>query len=162
DLPVLRPGLDILTKFSIPHTVRITSAHRTPGWMATYASDAAAQGIRCIIAAAGGAAHLPGMAAAHTPLPVIGVPVKPSIGDGLDSLLSICNMPKGVPVATVSVNNSINAALLAVRMLGMADAGVRARYEAYMAESEREVREKDRRLAEVGAAQYAETYLGKK
>ncbi|KAI7461723.1 phosphoribosylaminoimidazole carboxylase [Hortaea werneckii] len=162
DLPVLRPGLDILTKFRIPHTVRITSAHRTPGWMATYASGAAAQGIQCIIAAAGGAAHLPGMAAAHTPLPVIGVPVKPSIGDGLDSLLSICNMPKGVPVATVSVNNSVNAALLAVRMLGMADVGVRARYEAYMAESEREVREKDRRLVEVGAETYAERFLGRK
>ncbi|KAI7142332.1 phosphoribosylaminoimidazole carboxylase [Hortaea werneckii] len=162
DLPVLRPGLDILTKFSIPHTVRITSAHRTPGWMATYAAGAAAQGIQCIIAAAGGAAHLPGMAAAHTPLPVIGVPVKPSIGDGVDSLLSICNMPKGVPVATVSVNNSINAALLAVRMLGMADAGVRAKYEAYMAESEREVREKDGRLVELGAETYAERFLGGK
>ncbi|KAI7153086.1 phosphoribosylaminoimidazole carboxylase [Hortaea werneckii] len=162
DLPVLHPGLDILTKFSIPHTVRITSAHRTPTWMASYAASAAAQGIQCIIAAAGGAAHLPGMAAAHTPLPVIGVPVKPSIGDGLDSLLSICNMPKGVPVATVSVNNSTNAALLAVRMLGMADVEVRGKYEAFMAESEREVREKDRRLVEVGAEKYTETYLRKK
>lgn len=162
DLPVLQPGLAILNKFHIPHTVRITSAHRTPTWMASYASAAASQGLKCIIAAAGGAAHLPGMAAAHTPLPVIGVPVKPTIGDGLDSLLSICNMPKGVPVATVSVNNSINAALLAVRMLGMSDPGMRRRYEEYMVESEREVREKDTRLAEMGAERYAEVYLAKK
>lgn len=162
DLPVLRPGLDILTKFNIPHTVRITSAHRTPSWMAEYASAAASAGIKCLIAAAGGAAHLPGMAAAHTSLPVIGVPVKPTIGDGMDSLLSIANMPKGVPVATVSVNNSINAALLAVRMLGMSDARVRGQYEQYMAESEQEVRRKDAKLVELGADQYAETVLGKK
>lgn len=154
DLPVLQAGLAILTKFNIPFTTRITSAHRTPTWMAEFASSAASRGIKVIIAAAGGAAHLPGMTAAYTPLPVIGVPVKPTIGDGMDSLLSICNMPKGVPVATVSINNSINAALLAARILGSSDMMVRQRVEQYMCESELEVREKDMRLLELGADAY--------
>ncbi|KAL9530876.1 phosphoribosylaminoimidazole carboxylase [Sphaerulina musiva] len=161
DLPVLRPGLAILTKFGIPYTVRITSAHRTPSWMAEFASSASSSSIKVIIAAAGGAAHLPGMTAAYTPLPVIGVPVKPSIGDGMDSLLSICNMPRGVPVATVSINNSVNAALLAARILGAADKGIRQVVEKYMRDSEKEVRVKDERLHEVGAEVYAERYLGK-
>ncbi|EMC95853.1 hypothetical protein BAUCODRAFT_506580 [Baudoinia panamericana UAMH 10762] len=151
DLNVLRPGLDILKTFNIPHAVRIRSAHRTPTWMADFASTAAANGVQVIIAAAGGAAHLPGMAAAHTTLPVIGVPVKPSIGDGTDSLLSICNMPNGVPVATVSVNKSVNAALLAARILGVRDERVR-----------REVEVKDGRLQEMGPDAYAEKYLAKK
>jgi phosphoribosylaminoimidazole carboxylase len=161
DLPVLRPGLAVLDKFAIPYTTRITSAHRTPTWMAEYATAAADNGIKTIIAAAGGAAHLPGMAAAHTPLPVIGIPVKPTIGDGTDSLLSICNMPKGVPVATVSVNNSINAALLAARILGCSDAAIRERVEQYMRDSEKEVREKDARLDEMGAEAYFEKFLKK-
>lgn len=164
DLPVLQPGLDMLKKFSIPHIVRITSAHRTPTWMAEFASTATTQypTLRAIIAAAGGAAHLPGMTAAYTPLPVIGVPVKPSIGDGMDSLLSICNMPRGVPVATVGVNNSVNAALLAVRIVGSSDGEVRGRYESYMKDSEREVRAKDERLARLGSEQYSAEFLGKK
>lgn len=162
DLPVLLPGLAILDKFAIPYTTRITSAHRTPNWMAQFASNAAESGIQVLIAAAGGAAHLPGMAAAHTSLPVIGVPVKPTIGDGMDSLLSICNMPKGVPVATVGVNNSINAALLAARILGSSDVGVRQRVEEYVQASEKEVREKDARLADMGPQVYAERVLGKK
>ena len=162
DLPVLQPGLAILQNFNIPFTTRITSAHRTPSWMADSASSAASSGIKVIIAAAGGAAHLPGMTAAYTPLPVIGVPVKPTIGDGMDSLLSICNMPKGVPVATVSVNNSTNAALLAARILGAGDVGIRKRVEQYMQDSEAEVREKDRRLLDLGADAYTEKFLAKK
>jgi phosphoribosylaminoimidazole carboxylase len=161
DLPVVTPGLDILDKFAIPYTIRITSAHRTPAWMAQYASAAAENGIQTIIAAAGGAAHLPGMVAAHTSLPVIGIPVKPTIGDGMDSLLSICNMPKGVPVATVSINNSTNAALLAARILGGSDAAIRQRVEQYMRDSEKEVREKDVRLNEMGAKAYSEKFLKK-
>ncbi|EME42518.1 hypothetical protein DOTSEDRAFT_46043 [Dothistroma septosporum NZE10] len=161
DLPVLQPGLAILTKFGIPYTTRITSAHRTPSWMAEFASTAKNTTVRVIIAAAGGAAHLPGMTAAYTPLPVIGLPVKPSIGDGTDSLLSICNMPRGVPVATVSINNSVNAALLAARIIGSADMEIRRRVETYMSDSEKEVRAKDERLLEVGAEAYAEQYLGK-
>ena len=161
DLPVLQPGLAILKKLNIPTTTRITSAHRTPNWMADYASSAAANGIKVMIAAAGGAAHLPGMAAGHTPLPVIGVPVKPSIGDGMDSLLSISNMPKGVPVAAVGVNNSTNAALLAARILGVGDAAIRKRVEQYMRDSEAEVLEKDRKLLEMGPNAYVEKFLAK-
>jgi phosphoribosylaminoimidazole carboxylase len=161
DLPVVTPGLDILDKFAIPYTIRITSAHRTPAWMAQYASAAAENGIQTIIAAAGGAAHLPGMVAAHTSLPVIGIPVKPTIGDGMDSLLSICNMPKGVPVATVSINNSTNAALLAARILGGSNAAIRQRVEQYMRDSEKEVRAKDVRLNEMGAKAYSEKFLKK-
>lgn len=96
DLPVLKAGLEILEHFKIPFEVRITSAHRTPDWMAEYASTAASKGLKVIIAAAGGAAHLPGMCAAYTQLPVIGIPVKPSIGNGEDSLLSIVAMPRGM------------------------------------------------------------------
>ncbi|KAF2487066.1 hypothetical protein BDY17DRAFT_244147 [Neohortaea acidophila] len=162
DLPVLLPGLALLRTLQIAYTTRIVSAHRTPNDMATFASSAAANGHKVIIAAAGGAAHLPGMTAAHTPLPVIGVPVKPSIGDGMDSLLSIVNMPRGVPVAAVSVNNSVNAALLAARILGAGDEGVRKRVEGYMAQAEKEVREKDERLRGVGAEEYVERFLGKK
>ena len=162
DLPVLQPGLAILKKFDIPITTRITSAHRTPVWMAEYASLAKANGIKVIIAAAGGAAHLPGMAAAHTSLPVIGVPVKPSIGDGMDSLLSICNMPKGVPVATVGVNNSINAALLAARIIGAYEPIFGEQVEQYMRDSESEVREKDKRLLDMGPDSYARQFLGKR
>ncbi|KAF2862996.1 phosphoribosylaminoimidazole carboxylase [Piedraia hortae CBS 480.64] len=154
DLPVLKPGLELLETFKIPYEVRVTSAHRTPRWMAEYATNAALRGTKCIIAAAGGAAHLPGMVAAHTPLPVIGVPVKPTIGDGTDSLLSICNMPKGVPVATVSVNNSINAALLAARILGISDAAIREHTEEYISESDRAVRAKDERLQAQGPWEY--------
>lgn len=163
DLPVLQPALALLKKFSIPHTVRITSAHRTPSFMAEFASKASQTSIKVIIAAAGGAAHLPGMTAAYTPLPVIGVPVKPTIGDGMDSLLSICNMPRGVPVATVGINNSTNAALLAIRILGAEDLEIRAKTEEYMRDSEKEVRAKDEKLERLGAERYAEeTGLGGK
>jgi len=161
DLPVLLPGLAILDKFSIPYTTRITSAHRTPTWMAEFASSAAENGIEVLIAAAGGAAHLPGMAAAHTELPVIGVPVKPTIGDGMDSLLSICNMPKGVPVATVGVNNSINAALLAARMVGRKFPEIAECVREYIRNSEKEVREKDERMLDMGPQSYAERVLKK-
>ncbi|XEV01375.1 hypothetical protein FSHL1_006662 [Fusarium sambucinum] len=118
DLPVLKAGLDILTQFGVPWEVDITSAHRTPVKMGDVAIAAADRGIKVIIAAAGGAAHLPGMISAYTPLPVIGVPVKATHLDGMDSLLSIVQMPRGVPTATVGINNSTNAALLAIRILG--------------------------------------------
>ncbi|KAI2022894.1 hypothetical protein LOZ52_006126, partial [Ophidiomyces ophidiicola] len=132
DLKTLVPGLKLLEEyFNIKLEVDITSAHRTPDYMAEYASTAASRGIKVIIAAAGGAAHLPGMAAAHTSLPVIGVPVKGSALDGVDSLYSIVQMPRGVPVATVGINNSINAALLAVRILGAHDDSLRRKVEAY-------------------------------
>jgi 5-(carboxyamino)imidazole ribonucleotide mutase len=131
------------------------SAHRTPGRMLDYARGAADRGIEVIIAGAGGAAHLPGMVAAATPLPVIGVPVPLARLDGLDSLLSIVQMPAGVPVATVSIGGARNAGLLAVRMLGSADAGLRERIVAFQSELEALVLAKDAALRDrlLGGAQ---------
>ncbi len=117
DLPVMKEAADILKEFKIPYEVKIVSAHRTPKYMAEYGSTAHERGIKVIIAGAGGAAHLPGMTAAHSPLPVIGVPVKSKSLDGLDSLLSIVQMPGGVPVATVGINQARNAGLLAAQIL---------------------------------------------
>jgi 5-(carboxyamino)imidazole ribonucleotide mutase len=121
DLPVMSEAAEILKEFNIPYEIKIVSAHRTPKYMADYGSTAHEKGIRVIIAGAGGAAHLPGMTAAHSPLPVIGVPVKSRSLDGLDSLLSIVQMPGGVPVATVGINQAKNAGLLAVQILGVSD-----------------------------------------
>lgn len=126
DFEVMRAAVEALTEFGVPHEVRVVSAHRTPMDMADYAQRAAGRGLRVIIAGAGGAAHLPGMVAALTSLPVIGVPVPLKYLDGLDSLLSIVQMPAGVPVATVSVGGARNAGLLAVRILGVADAALRS------------------------------------
>jgi len=125
DLKVMRSAVDTLVEFGVPVEVRVVSAHRTPDAMLEYAHAAAQRGLRVIIAGAGGAAHLPGMLASATPLPVIGVPVPLSHLDGMDSLLSIVQMPAGVPVATVSIGGARNAALLAVRILSTADEGLR-------------------------------------
>src|SRR5437868_13818949 len=123
----------LLTEFGVPHEARIVSAHRTPQWMAEYASSAAARGLEVIIAGAGGAAHLPGMVASHTVLPVIGVPVQSAALQGLDSLLSIVQMPRGVPVATVAIGaaGAVNAALLAVAILANSRPDLRAKLQAY-------------------------------
>ena len=121
DLPVLRAAAEALEELGIPHEVRVVSAHRTPEAMLEYGRTAAARGLRVIVAGAGGAAHLPGMLAATTVLPVIGVPVALKHLDGLDSLLSIVQMPRGVPVATVAVDGGRNAGLLAARMLALGD-----------------------------------------
>ncbi|PGG95892.1 phosphoribosylaminoimidazole carboxylase, ATPase subunit [Polytolypa hystricis UAMH7299] len=152
DLKTLVPGLKLLRDFfGIEPEVDITSAHRTPNYMAEYASTAAARGIKVIIAAAGGAAHLPGMAASHTTLPVIGVPVKGSSLDGVDSLYSIVQMPRGVPVATVGINNSINAALLAVRILGAFDDRLRKLVAQYAQNAREENLDfKGKKMREVG------------
>jgi len=152
DLPVLKPGIDLLTNLGIPFTTRITSAHRTPNHMSNFVSSLSDvhPDISVVIAAAGGAAHLPGMAASHTLLPVIGVPVKPTVGDGWDSLVSMSNMPKGVPVATVGVNNAINGALLACRILAVEDAKIRKKLEEWVKNNEEESLRRDRELAEKG------------
>lgn len=121
DWPTMRPAADALREFDIAHEVDVVSAHRMPQAMLRYGETAAERGLRVIIAGAGGAAHLPGMLASVTPLPVIGVPVPLSVLHGLDSLLSIVQMPAGVPVATVAVGNARNAGLLAVRMLAAGD-----------------------------------------
>ena len=119
DLPTMQHASDILTQFKVPHECRVVSAHRTPEWMVEYAKDAEERGIKVIIAGAGGAAHLPGMVASLTPLPVLGVPVKSRALSGLDSLLSIVQMPGGVPVGTLAIGDSgaKNAGLLAIRIL---------------------------------------------
>ena len=127
DLPVMQSAVDVLDELGIGHEVRVTSAHRTPDEMIQYGKDAADRGIQVIIAGAGGAAHLPGMLASVTVLPVIGVPVRTSALSGMDSLLSIVQMPRGVPVATVAVDNATNAALLAARILALSDPELAAR-----------------------------------
>ncbi|HMS64844.1 MAG TPA: 5-(carboxyamino)imidazole ribonucleotide mutase [Ignavibacteria bacterium] len=121
DLPVMKQAADILKEFDIPFEILITSAHRTPELMSSYSKNSYKRGIKVIIAGAGGSAHLPGMCAAYSPLPVIGVPVETKSLKGLDSLLSIAQMPYGVPVATVAINNAKNAALLAIEILGVSD-----------------------------------------
>ncbi len=121
DWPVMRAAADALDEFGVPHEARVLSAHRMPREMVAFGSDAAARGLKVVIAGAGGAAHLPGMLASLTPLPVIGVPVPLGVLDGMDSLLSIVQMPAGVPVATVAIGNARNAGLLAVRMLSIGD-----------------------------------------
>ena len=146
DLGVMQGAVDVLGEFEIPHEVRVVSAHRTPDAMYEYATTAAARGLRVIIAGAGGAAHLPGMTASMTALPVIGVPVPLAQLDGLDSLLSIVQMPDGIPVATVGVGKARNAGLLAVRILGATDDDVRARMRQYQDELAAMVREKDAKL----------------
>jgi len=143
DWPVMSEAVQALRDFGVAHELRIVSAHRTPHAMLDYASGAVDRGLRVIIAGAGGAAHLPGMVAAATPLPVIGVPVPLRHLDGLDSLLSIVQMPAGVPVATVSVGGARNAGLLAVRILAASDDALRERMVSFQAELARSVEAKN-------------------
>jgi 5-(carboxyamino)imidazole ribonucleotide mutase len=147
DWSVLSDAAQVLTEFDVPYEARVVSAHRTPLDMADYARNAAGRGLRVIIAGAGGAAHLPGMVAALTPLPVIGVPVPLKYLDGLDSLLSIVQMPAGVPVATVSIGGARNAGLLAVRILAAADATLGAAMERFQAQLADTARAKNEALA---------------
>ncbi|MBB3084784.1 5-(carboxyamino)imidazole ribonucleotide mutase [Geodermatophilus sabuli] len=134
DWPMMEPAAEALAEFDLPYEAHVVSAHRTPRRMLDYAESAAGRGLRVVIAGAGGAAHLPGMVAAATPLPVIGVPRPLDRLDGLDSLLSIVQMPAGVPVATVSIGGGRNAGLLAVRILAAADPELRAAVERFQAE----------------------------
>ena len=146
DWPVMEAAATALAEFDVPFEVGVVSAHRTPGRMLDYARGAADRGIEVIIAGAGGAAHLPGMVASATPLPVIGVPVPLAKLDGLDSLLSIVQMPAGVPVACVSIGGARNAGLLAVRILASSDQGLRSRMADFQQSLEADVLEKDRAL----------------
>ena len=146
DWPTMEAAAEALAEFDVPFEVGVVSAHRTPQRMLDYAKSAAGEGIEVIIAGAGGAAHLPGMVAAATPLPVIGVPVPLRYLDGMDSLLSIVQMPAGVPVATVSVGGARNAGLLAVRILGSSDPVLRARMESFQRGLEQLVLDKDAAL----------------
>jgi 5-(carboxyamino)imidazole ribonucleotide mutase len=146
DWPTMKAAAEALDEFEVPYEVRVVSAHRTPVGMIEYARTAADRGLKVVIAGAGGAAHLPGMVVAAKPLPVIGVPVPLRHLDGMDSLLSIVQMPAGVPVATVSIGGARNAGLLAVRMLSIADEGLRKRMTAFQAGLEALVAEKDAAL----------------
>jgi len=133
DFPVLEKAIALLETFEVPCELRVVSAHRTPDHLARYAETAPGRGIRVIVAGAGGAAHLPGMLAAKTSLPVIGVPIPTQHLGGLDSLLSIVQMPRGIPVATVAIGNAENAALLAIAILALSDADLAARLDDYRA-----------------------------
>lgn len=147
DLPIMQNAIDMLRKFSIPHEIKISSAHRTPDATAMFAKEARGKGIKVIIAAAGGAAHLAGVIAAHTTLPVIGVPIETKL-DGIDSLLSIVQMPAGIPVATVAIGKAgaINAAILAAEILGTSSDEMRKTLENYKKELVEKVEEKNKKL----------------
>ena len=153
DLKVMRDAVEMLERFDVPHEVRVVSAHRTPDDMIAFGHAAAGRGLRVLIAGAGGAAHLPGMLASVTTLPDIGVPVALAQLDGLDSLLSIVQMPRGVPVAAMAVNGARNAGLLAVRILATGDAALTARMEAYQLEIATDARAQD---ADVAAGRKAD------
>ena len=146
DWPTMKAAAEALDEFEVPYEVAVISAHRTPVKMIEYGRDAADRGLKVIIAGAGGAAALPGMVASVTPLPVIGVPVPLKHLDGMDSLLSIVQMPAGVPVATVSIGNARNAGLLAVRILAASDPALLKRMAAYQSSLEELVAEKDAAL----------------
>jgi 5-(carboxyamino)imidazole ribonucleotide mutase len=146
DYPTMEPAVEMLERFGIDHDVQVLSAHRMPDEMLAFGHDAAAAGYAVIIAGAGGAAHLPGMLASVTDLPVIGVPVALKVLDGLDSLLSIVQMPRGVPVATVAIGGAANAGLLAARILAVGDAALRTALADYRTELGDEARAKNDRL----------------
>jgi 5-(carboxyamino)imidazole ribonucleotide mutase len=148
DLATMEEAAEVCRRFGVPHEIRVVSAHRTPLEMAEYGRSARARGLRVLVAGAGGAAHLPGMLAAHTSLPVIGVPVPVTALNGLDALLSIVQMPAGVPVATVAIGGARNAGLLAVQIVATGDPALMDSVQAYKEELAEGSREKDRRLQE--------------
>lgn len=154
DLPVVKEACEILEQLGIFYEVVISSAHRAPRKTAEYASSAAERGLAVIIAAAGGAAHLPGVIAAHTPLPVIGLPVGVGALNGIDALFSIVQMPAGVPVATVAVNGAQNAALLAAQIIGVADRLVREKIVRYKEDLAARVESKAAQLSRSGVTEY--------
>ena len=156
DLPTMAAAIDICTEFDVPWEVEIVSAHRTPERMVTYSQQAHTRGIKVIIAGAGGAAHLPGMVAALTPLPVVGVPVATRNLQGLDSLYSIVQMPRGIPVATVAIGNAQNAGLLAVQILGSHQPELLAKVQKYRQNLSNSVLEKQATLDQLGYKQYLE------
>ncbi|MGC6415462.1 MAG: 5-(carboxyamino)imidazole ribonucleotide mutase [Bacteroidia bacterium] len=154
DLPVMKEAFDVLTELGLDAEVTIVSAHRTPERLFNYAESAADRGIEVIIAGAGGAAHLPGMIASISPLPVIGVPVKSKTMSGLDSLYSIVQMPPGVPVATVAINGAKNAGILAAQIIGVYDLEVRKKVIDFKQNMEDSVMEKAKRLEDIGPSEY--------
>ncbi|CAI6150706.1 MAG: N5-carboxyaminoimidazole ribonucleotide mutase [uncultured Sulfurimonas sp.] len=162
DLPVMSAAIAMCEEFSIAYEVDIVSAHRTPEKLVEYAKNAQDRGLIVIIAGAGGAAHLPGMVAAETALPVIGVPVRSSSLDGMDSLLSIVQMPGGVPVATVAINGAKNAGILAAQIIGTMDNSLREKITAYKLNMKAEVDKKSENLQKLGYKKYLEQMPKKK
>ena len=160
DLPTMEPAVALLQRFGVGVEVRVLSAHRTPLEMVAFAQAAAGRGLKVVIAGAGGAAHLPGMVASLTTLPVIGVPVQSRALSGVDSLHSIVQMPAGIPVATVAIGNGVNAGLLAVQILATADAGLAKQLLAYRCDLHGQVVTKDARLQELGSPAYLEAMAG--
>ena len=156
DLEIMSKACEIMDEFKIPYECSIVSAHRTPNRLYSYADGAIHRGLKVIIAGAGGAAHLPGMLASLTEIPVIGIPIKLSSMDGMDSLLSIVQMPRGIPVATVAINNATNGALLAIRMLGIGDKGIIEKMKKYMDKKEKEVVNKIYKIGKIGWKNYLE------
>jgi len=154
DLRTLEPTIDILKKFEIPFEVRILSAHRTPHRMIDFAQEAEKNGLKVIIAGAGGAAHLPGMIASITTLPVIGVPVKSKTLSGVDSMYSILQMPGGIPVATVAIEGGLNAGLLASQIIGLSNEGIQQKVSKYREVLKEEVIKKDDLLKTIGVKSY--------
>jgi 5-(carboxyamino)imidazole ribonucleotide mutase len=154
DLPTMEGAIAQCEAFSVPYEVAIVSAHRTPDRMVDYAKTAVDRGLKVIIAGAGGAAHLPGMVASLTTLPVIGVPIKTRHLQGVDSLYSIVQMPGGIPVATVAINNAKNAGLLAIQMIGAFDAEIGQKVFQYRQELETSVKDKQEKLEEIGYQEY--------
>ncbi len=156
DLPIMKEAAEIMEKFEIGYELKVISAHRTPDIASGYAKSAEERGIEVIIAGAGKAAHLPGVMAAYTPLPVIGIPIKTSTLGGNDSLYSIVQMPGGVPVATVALNGAKNAALLAVQIMGTADKSLRKKFKKYKKEMAAVVKETSDKLEKMGYKIYLE------
>jgi 5-(carboxyamino)imidazole ribonucleotide mutase len=154
DLPIMKESAEILEFFEIPYEISIISAHRTPEKALEYAKTAEEKGIEVIIAGAGGAAHLPGVIASLTLVPVIGVPIKSNFLDGLDSLLSIVQMPAGIPVATVAINNAKNAALLAIHILSIKYPELKEKLKKYREEMKNKVIEKNEKLQTLGYKKY--------
>ena len=157
DLPTMEAAIIVCEDFGIPHEIAIVSAHRTPERMVTYGQTAVERGLKVIIAGAGGAAHLPGMVAALTPLPVVGVPVKSRGMQGIDSLYSIVQMPGGIPVATVAIGNAKNAGLLAAQILATSDRQLLEKVQAYRQNLKDNVLDKQQRLDELGHHPYLKT-----
>ncbi len=156
DLPVMSAAAQMCEEFGVAYEIDIVSAHRTPGKLVEYASSAEGRGLKVIIAGAGGAAHLPGMVASETTLPVIGVPVRSSSLDGMDSLLSIVQMPGGVPVATVAINGAKNAGILAAQIIGSSDSVLRSKIAAYKINMRKEVEQKSDKLKKIEYKKYLE------
>ncbi len=154
DLKTMQPAIDILSEFNIETEVRILSAHRTPVEMMEYAQNVEQNNIKVIIAGAGGSAHLPGMMASLTPIPVIGVPVQSKTLKGIDSLLSIVQMPAGIPVATVAINGAKNAGLLAIQIISIYENKIQTKLKTYREKMKNEVREKNEKLKNIGSIDY--------